>query len=69
MDKEQLAEEAELGDRDVGATRGLETLDAADTDADVCRLDHRDIVGSVTDGEKDGPLLVLLDQLDHHGLL
>lgn len=69
MNQQQLAQKAELGNGHVGTAGGLQTLHAADTDADVGSLDHGDIVCSVTDGEQNRLLLVFLDQLYHQGLL
>jgi hypothetical protein len=68
VDEEELLEEAKLADGDVGRARRLQALDAGDADADVGGLDHRDVVGAVANGEEDG-LAVLLDELDHQGLL
>lgn len=68
MNQQQLAEEAELTNGDVGAARGLQTFDTSDTHTDVSGLNHRDVVGPVADGEQDG-LEVPLDQLDHQRLL
>lgn len=46
----------------------LHSFLATDTDADVSRFDHRNVVGSIADRERHG-LFVLFDQIDHHGLL
>ncbi len=46
----------------------LHSFLAADTDADVSRFDHRNVVGSIANRERDG-LFVLFHQVDHHGLL
>jgi len=68
MNEEELLEEAELADGDVGRPSGLQALVTRDTNADVRRLDHRDVVSAVADGEEDG-LEVLLDELDDERLL
>jgi hypothetical protein len=43
-------------------------LDTRDADSDMSSLDHRHVVGSVSDGEKDGRR-VRLDELDDEGFL
>jgi hypothetical protein len=53
MNQQQLPQVSELTDSDISASSGLETFDTSDTDADVCRLYHRDVVGAVADGEQD----------------
>ena len=68
MDEEELLEEAELADRDVGRAGGLESLDSRDTDTNVCCLDHADVVGAVADREQVRHE-VFLHQLDDEGFL
>jgi len=68
VNEQQLLEEAELADGDVGRARRLQTLVARDADANMGSLNHRHIVGAVSNGEQDG-LEVLLDELDDEGLL
>ena len=68
MDEEELLEEAELADRDVGRAGGLEALNSRDTDTNVCGLDHADVVGAVADREQ-VRLEVFLHQLDDEGFL
>lgn len=51
----QLAQEAELPDSVVASQHGLPSLEAADANPDVGRLDHADVVGTVPDSERDGP--------------
>lgn len=68
MDEQQLLEVPELRDGNVGRACGLETFDTRDTDANVCSLDHADVVGAVANCEQDG-LLVLLDEFDDECLL
>lgn len=43
-------------------------LHARNTDTDMCGLNHADIVGSITNSQKDC-LLVFLDELDDKGFL
>lgn len=66
--EQQLFEEPELADRDVGRPGSLETFMARDPDADVGSLDHRDVVRAVADREQDR-FEVLLDELDDERLL
>ena len=66
--QEQLAQEAELGDRHVCAARRLEALEPADPDAHVRRLDHAHVVRPVADGEQD-VVRAPLHQLHHQRLL
>mmetsp|Transcript_49587 Transcript_49587/g.138774 ORF Transcript_49587/g.138774 Transcript_49587/m.138774 type:complete len:354 (-) Transcript_49587:386-1447(-) len=47
-------EEAELANDEVRRVCGLTALQAKKTNADVCLLDHADIVPAVTDGERKG---------------
>ena len=46
----------------------LHALLATDSNSNVGRFDHGNVVGSITNRERDG-LFVLFDQIDHHGLL
>ena len=39
-------------------SRGRRHLLAADADAQVCPRDHRHVVGTVTDGKRDGPAVL-----------
>jgi len=58
-------ESLEIGYRRCARASYLHTRNA---DAYVRRLDHADIVGAVSDGQKNC-FLVLLDELDHQRLL
>jgi hypothetical protein len=51
VDKQQLLQEPELRDREVGRACGLQALQARDTDADVRGLDHTHVIGAVADRE------------------
>ena len=53
MDEQQLLQEPELRDGNIGTPSSLETFDTRDTNADMRRLDHADIIGTVSDGQKD----------------
>lgn len=68
MNKKQLFQESELADSDIGRPCRLKTLEATDTDPDVCRLNHGDIIGPITYGQKNG-LHVLLNKLDNKSFL
>lgn len=68
MHQQQLLQEPKLTDRDVRRPRGLESLDARDTDADVRGLDHRDVVGAVANREEDR-FQVFFNELDDEGFL
>lgn len=68
MDEEELREKAELPDGVVGRHGRLRAFEAGDADADVRLLDHRDVVGTVANGERHG-VLALLDELDRERLL
>ena len=46
---EQFGQVVELGDAEVGGERGLSAFFADDADADVCGLDHGDVVAAVAD--------------------
>jgi hypothetical protein len=66
--KQELSKVAELCDRNVGRTCCLKTFNTRDTDADMCCLDHRDIVSAITNSQENG-FLVTLDKLDDEGFL
>lgn len=68
VDEQQLLEEPELTDGDVGRSSSLESLDSRDSDSDVSCLDHAHVVCAVSDSEEDR-VEVLLDELDDEGLL
>ena len=65
VDEEEAAEEAELADREIGVIHRLHPLLANDADADVPRLDHRDVVGAVANRETARPRHVVLDEAEH----
>lgn len=68
MDEEQPLEEPELAHRVVARVDGLQSFLARDADANVGCLDHRHVVGAVTDGEAHRPEAVL-DEPDDERLL
>lgn len=68
VDQQKLSEESELGDRNVGGSSSLKTFHTANTNTDMGGLNHRHIVGTITNGEKQG-LEVTLDKLDDQSLL
>lgn len=68
MHKQQFSEISELTNGNICTPRSLETFDTADTDTNVCGLDHRNIVSTVADGEEES-LEVTLDELDDESLL
>ena len=53
MDEQQLLQEPELRDGNIGTPSSLETFDTRDTNTDMRRLDHADIIGTVSNGQKD----------------
>jgi len=53
MDQQQLLQEPELRNGNIGAPSSLKTFNTRDTNTDMCRLDHADIIGTVPDGQKD----------------
>lgn len=68
VDQQQPLQVAKLGNTVIGSEHRLQTFLATDADADVGRLDHRHVVGTITDGQRNG-LFVLFYQVDDHGLL
>jgi hypothetical protein len=48
MDQKKLSEETELGNCHIGRSSSLESLHTADTDTNVSGLDHRHVVGTIT---------------------
>lgn len=68
MDQEELPKVAELGYGHVGRPSSLKTLDTTDTNPNVGGLDHRDVVGSVPDGQEQR-LEMAFDKLDDQGFL
>jgi hypothetical protein len=66
--KQQLSQETELRDGDIGGSSCLQAFHTGDTDTDVSRLDHADIVRSVPDGEKRG-VGASLDKFDNESFL
>ena len=67
VDKQQPGEEPELGDGKVGRVCGLQPLVSGDADADVGRLYHGHVVGTVANGQR-VHLEVLLDDPNNVGL-
>lgn len=66
--EQQPLEEAELAHRVVARVDRLKSFFSCDADADIGGLDHRDVVGAVTDSEAHGSETVL-DKADDEGLL
>ena len=62
--QQQALEEAELADGVVGRVYRLQTLLACNADTDLGRLDHRHVIGTVADGQRDG--LELVPHKAHH---
>ena len=60
MDEEEGGEEVKLADGKVGRHGGLGALEAGDADANIGRLDHRHIVGTISNGQRHR-VLALLD--------
>mmetsp|Transcript_76774 Transcript_76774/g.183923 ORF Transcript_76774/g.183923 Transcript_76774/m.183923 type:complete len:265 (-) Transcript_76774:1774-2568(-) len=56
--QQQGHQEPKLRDGDVARLDSLGSLLAADADAQVCPRDHRHVVGTVTDGKRDGPAVL-----------
>ena len=52
MDQQQLLQVPELGNGDIGTPSSLETFNTRYTNANVCRLDHADIVGTISDRQE-----------------
>jgi hypothetical protein len=61
-------EEAHLSDSVIRRVDGLKTFLSRDADSDIGRLDHRDVVGSVSDGEGHDAKVVL-DEVDNLSFL
>lgn len=59
---------AHLGDGVVRRVRRLQALVARDSNTNVSCLDHPDVIGSITDGQRDD-LYLLLHHLHYLGLL
>jgi len=57
-----------LADCHVGRSRGLKTFHATDPDTDMGGLNHRHIIGTVTDSQEKS-LLVTLDKLNDQSFL
>jgi len=53
MDQQQLLQVPELGNGNIGTPSSLETFDTRDTNANMRRLDHADIIGTISDGQED----------------
>lgn len=53
MNQQELAQISELPDSNIGAPCCLQAFYAADAHANVCRLDHGHIVGTITDGQEE----------------
>src|ERR1700744_6320838 len=68
MHQKELPQVPELANGDVGASSGLEGLHAADTNTKMGRLNHGDVVGSVSDGQQER-LQMPLDEFDNQCLL
>lgn len=68
MHKQQLSQVSELTNGDISAPRRLKTLNPTDANADVRRLDHGDVVGTVADGQQDC-FEISLDELDDQRFL
>mmetsp|Transcript_46919 Transcript_46919/g.111706 ORF Transcript_46919/g.111706 Transcript_46919/m.111706 type:complete len:208 (-) Transcript_46919:2992-3615(-) len=69
VDQQQPFQIGEAREGIVRGQHGLLPLFPPDPDTHVCRLDHRDIVCPVADGERHLVVHVLLDQEQHLGLL
>lgn len=54
MHQEQFPKIAELCNRNISRPSCLKTFHTADTDSNMSRLDHGNIVGTVTNGQKQG---------------
>ncbi len=52
VNEKKPTEEAELGDRVIRSAGCLETLHTGDTDANVSLLNHGNIIGSVSNGQR-----------------
>jgi len=68
MDQQQLLQVPELRNGNIGTPSSLEALDTRDTNANMRRLDHADIIGTVSDGQEDRSG-ILLDKLDDESFL
>ena len=51
MDEEELGEESEFGDWEIGRTSCLASFEAIDTDTHISNLNHTDIIAPVTNGK------------------
>lgn len=68
VNKKQFTKVAELSNRNISRPRCLETLYAADTDTNMSCLNHRNIVCTVTNRQKQG-FEVTLNKFDDQCLL
>lgn len=68
MHEQQFLEESELTNGDIGRPGSLKTFNSRDSDSNVSSLNHADVVGTVSDGEKKS-FEVLLDEFDNESLL
>jgi len=66
--KQQLPQVSELTNSDISTPRRLKTLNPTDANADVRRLDHGDVIGTVADSQQDC-FEVALDELDDQRFL
>jgi hypothetical protein len=68
VNQKQLPKESELTNCHIGRSGSLKTLHTADTDTNVGGLNHRNIVGAVTNSQEKS-LLVTLDKLNNQSFL
>jgi len=68
MNQQQPLEESELCNGIIRRVDSLETLFTRNADANVSRLDHANIIGTISDGECHDAKTIL-DEPDNQGLL
>mmetsp|Transcript_79761 Transcript_79761/g.141223 ORF Transcript_79761/g.141223 Transcript_79761/m.141223 type:complete len:221 (+) Transcript_79761:343-1005(+) len=69
MAQKQVGQEAELRDCNIACLDCAASLFASDAHSDMCTLNHRNIIGTVTDGQRDGTVARIADQLHQFSLL
>ena len=69
MHKEQTAQESELPDREIGVVHRGHALLTDDAHTNLAGFDHCHVIRAVADGQAARDRDVLLDEIEHLGLL
>ena len=67
VDQEEFLEETKLADGIVRSADRLQAFFSADSHTHVGRLDHRDVIGSVPDGQRNIWKIMIQIGLQNHG--